>query len=144
MLIKRWHQLHVIIYPLFILLPQYLSQLPFLLPSLPSPEYAPPPGLGGHKTDYNHVVYKRWRGPHQPPHFRISICFVPVTDSDKYIPPSQLLRFVIAAAAIDDDRLSQPIQCSFCYFMRTVPSHLSFLWETPPPSYLNPTLDRPP
>ena len=40
---NRWRQLRLIIYPLFVLLPHKLRQLPFFPPSLPPPDYSAPP-----------------------------------------------------------------------------------------------------
>ena len=45
--INRWYQIFLILYPLFVLLPQKKFQLTLSPP--PSPEYATTPSPGGHK-----------------------------------------------------------------------------------------------
>ena len=52
MCIDRWHQIHLIIYRIFVLLPHHFIQLAFL--PLLTKEYAPPPALVDIRVAPNH------------------------------------------------------------------------------------------
>ena len=130
-----------ILHLLFILLPQYLSQLLFYPPPPSPPEYAAPPRPRQAQERIKQRCPRPLTNPLTPwilstDHHtsRDAYAVVSVADYNESLPSPQLRRFVdiaIADADVDGDLQHLPIWCHLCWFILISLFQTLFLYMLP-------------